>query len=173
MFLNQISTLPVEIPQDFHIYSHLKLNRISLSQLHHLHQLTLPVDIPPQYHKIKNQSKPLPLSSQKKIPQVLHHHYLLITKTSLGPILDPTYAPSVVPSAIPSSDSPHILLYLYPYILPRTSPSGTYLLPYSIKLLHIIVFLLFHLNSILYMHYAISFYCCECETNSLPQIQHG
>ena len=58
----------------------------------------------------------------------------------MGPLVDPYSATiivtntihSVVPRAITSAYYPNLLLSPDPYALPRTSPSGPYLLPYFI-----------------------------------------
>ena len=49
LILNQISTLPVDIPQVFYIYSHITSHCRILSQLHNMHQATLPVEIPQDF----------------------------------------------------------------------------------------------------------------------------
>ena len=82
LLLNHMSTLPVEIPQCCHLYSHLKSHWRSISQLYHLHQVTLPVDITPHPHQNKHQRNPLKLFSPNKITQVFHHQYLLRTHKS-------------------------------------------------------------------------------------------
>ena len=43
--------------------------------------------------------------------------------------MSPDYSHIVPPSAIPSADSTNLLLSPDTYVLPSTSPSGTYLLP--------------------------------------------
>ena len=47
-------------------------------------------------------------------------------------LLNPNYAPSVFPSAIPIADYPNLPLSPDPYLLPGTSPSGPYIIPYYI-----------------------------------------
>ena len=44
--LNQV-TLPLEIPQVFLQHYHIGFQQRSLPQLHYMHQVTQPVDIPP------------------------------------------------------------------------------------------------------------------------------
>ena len=48
--MNQIYTLPVDISQDCHIYSHMTSHWRRLSWIHHMYQVTLPVDIPQSFH---------------------------------------------------------------------------------------------------------------------------
>ena len=50
LLLNQITPLPVEIPQALHVHSNMTYHWRSLYQLHHMHQLTLPVEIPQYFH---------------------------------------------------------------------------------------------------------------------------
>ena len=55
LLLNQISTLLVDISQAFHILSHLTSYWRSLTRLHHVHQVTVSVEIPP-HSRQKNTS---------------------------------------------------------------------------------------------------------------------
>ena len=94
-YLHQL-LLPVYIPQYHHLTSHfihhqekilkslqtphhLTCLERSLTQLHILTQVILPVKIHPHSNQSKNQRNPLPLSPLNKSPQFLHHHCLLIT----------------------------------------------------------------------------------------------
>ena len=79
LLLNQISSLPVEVPQGFHHYSHLTYKWGSLSQLYHIHQVPLPVEIPTHSRNNKHQSNSLKLFPLNKSSQVFHHHSFLIT----------------------------------------------------------------------------------------------
>ena len=123
--MNQMSTLPVDIPQDCHTYSHLTSHWRSLSQIHHLHQVPLPVDIPPQYNQIKHQRNPLILSPSNKSPNFLPSPFPN-HNTSVGPILDYNYSQIVFPSFITNSNSQNILHCPEQYVLPRSSPSVPY-----------------------------------------------
>ena len=71
-----MSTIPVDITKTYNIYSNLKYQWWSLSKLHNIHLLTLPVDIPPHYHQKKHQSNLLTLSPQNKGSQIYHQHSL-------------------------------------------------------------------------------------------------
>ena len=44
--MNQITNLPVETPYDYHLDYHITLHWRRLYQIHNLHQITLPVEIP-------------------------------------------------------------------------------------------------------------------------------
>ena len=75
VFLNQISTLPVDIHQAYHIWSHLTTRWCSLSQLHHLHQFSIPLDICTHSHQYKHKINTFKLYPQHKIPHISHHRY--------------------------------------------------------------------------------------------------
>ena len=74
----QLSTIPVDIPQYYHLRSHLTTQWWILSQIHHIHQVTLPIDIHPHSHQNKNKINSLTLSPQHNIPHIYHHHFLWI-----------------------------------------------------------------------------------------------
>ena len=76
LFLNQLSTLPVDIPQDHHLVSHITTQWWRLSQFHHIHQLTLPTDLHLHSHQNKHKINSLVLSPQQKIPQFSYHQSL-------------------------------------------------------------------------------------------------
>ena len=65
-FLIQMHTLPVDIPQSYYLYSHMTSQWWSLSQLHHLHPVTLPVEIPTHSHQKNNQRNSTILYPKKK-----------------------------------------------------------------------------------------------------------
>ena len=102
----------MDIPQAFHLISHLKTQWWSIYQIHRLHQVTLPVEI--------------------------HFHSQIVSPTqdtSTFPLplpIDPTSDPCVSPIIIPSAGSSNILLSPVPYVIPNHSPSGPYILPYYI-----------------------------------------
>ena len=79
LLLNQMSTLPGHIPEILHIYSHIAYQWRRLYQLYHLHQVTLPVDIPPLPHQNKHQSNPLMFPLPNNSPQVFHRHSIIRT----------------------------------------------------------------------------------------------
>ena len=76
LFINQISTIPIDTPQTCNLCYHLKYQWWSLYKLHHIHQLTLPVEIPPHSHQNKHQINLLKLSLQNKGSQIYHQHSL-------------------------------------------------------------------------------------------------
>ena len=75
LLMNQMSTIQADIPQDCHIYSHLTYQWWRLSQIHYIHQVTIPVYITPHYHKKKRHRIPFTLSPTNKSTQVWNHHY--------------------------------------------------------------------------------------------------
>ena len=88
LFLNQISNLPVDIHQAYHLLSCMITLWCSLSQLHHLHQFTIPVDIRTHSHQYKHKINTFKLYPQHKIPHISHHRYfrLLLMLTLLYPV---------------------------------------------------------------------------------------
>ena len=126
-----MSTILVDIHQACHIYSHITSHWRRISQIHHLHPLTLPVDISPHYHQSKHQSNPLTFSPLKQESSGFPSQFLP-QNTSAGPLLDPTTAYNILPNAIPIADDPNMLLSPDTYLLPITSPSGPYIFPYCI-----------------------------------------
>ena len=74
--MNQIYNLPVDITQVYYPRFHMKTQLWSLSQLHHLHQINLPVDTHPHSQQNKHERNSLTLSPQHMKPKIYQNHYL-------------------------------------------------------------------------------------------------
>ena len=78
LFLHKIPTIPVDIPQAYHLISYLETQWWSISQLHRIHQFTLPVEINFHSHQSKNKSDSLKFSPQHNSPPLSHYNSLWI-----------------------------------------------------------------------------------------------
>ena len=109
-----------------------------LTHPHLLNQVTPPVQIPPKFH-LRNTI----LTCSRCLTQTIFLRFeinIASLEKLVGTLLTPTSDPSVIPdtipsvfySIIPSSDYLDLLLSPEQYVLPRTSPSGTYIFLYFI-----------------------------------------
>ena len=126
-----MSTLPVETPQPHHLRSHLTVQWCSLSQLQHIHQEPLPVEIRYQSHQKQTQKEFTQTISPKQDTSVLPSKIALATTSTTCVFL--SAITHTGRSNISSNDSQTILLSTVPYVTPSHSPSVPYLLPSLIK----------------------------------------